>query len=948
MAWTPRRRRLLGGLLALLGTYALLGFLVLPAILKAQLPRRLSLLLNRTVTLERVRTNPFTLSATLDGFRILDRDGQALLGWDRLYVNVDASTLFTRTLSFKAIHLAGPYGRVVLDQDGRLNCADLLEPRSPQPAAPGPPRPLRVGTLRIDGARVQLVDRSQGEPFATTLGPLSFALDGFATSGGVRSPYAFEGRTEAGERFSWQGSLVAEPLQAQGHFRVEQLALRKYRPYYLDQVNFQIREGLASLGASYTFAWAPGSHVLKFQDGSLDVTGLSLAQAGVAAPAVTLPVLAMRGVDADLLGRSVRVGSLRLRDGRLQLVRLKDGTLDLQQLFTPKPQPPPKVPAQPWSFTLAEFGLQGFQAGFEDRVPPRTVRAAIQGLDLTLKDLSLDPKGTATLALAMTLNGSASLSASGAITPFAPGADLQVKLQGLALAPFDPYLEPALNARVNRGTAALDGRVRFTGGSRPVLAFKGQAGVDHLEVMDGLRSEPFIRYRGLRLKGLDLTTEPRQFSLQEAELLGHEYRLVIAEDGTSNVARALKLEAPPTALGGALASALPATPAPAWQMNIHKVTMRQGQLAFIDRSVAPPAQLLLTDLEGTNTGLSSNRDEPAQLTLRGLAGGLGPILIQGRAMPLRHDQDTDLSVRITGANLTDFSPYAGKYLGYTIREGRLDVEARVRIQQRKLVVEDRTRMDRFYLGDRVESKDATKLPVRLGLALLRDRKGLIELDVPVDGSLDDPDIHYGRMVWKAILNALGKVVASPFTLLSKLVGSGADLSSANFPAGASALDPPEAAKVDTLAKALQDRPELRLEVEGTVDAQADGAVLRKAALEQLLRRTRAEAGQEREEAPQAPLSGPERERWVRAAHDRAYPVPKGIKPVPMTLAEREQQLLTTLTVPPEALTALADGRTRAAIARLLQGNQVEADRIFVVQGSEAAKAGGSRVTFTLR
>jgi hypothetical protein len=226
--------------------------------------------------------------------------------------------------------------------------------------------------------------------------------------------------------------------------------------------------------------------------------------------------------------------------------------------------------------------------------------------------------------------------------------------------------------------------------------------------------------------------------------------------------------------------------------------MQNGRTTFIDRTVEPNAALIISNLSGTNTGLSTAAEGSSKLDLIGLAGGVAPLLIQGHAMPLRHDKDTDVTVKITGADLTDFSPYSGKYLGYTVREGKLDVEAHLRIQDRKLVVEDKVRLNQFYLGDKVVSPDATHLPVRLALALLRDRKGVIEIEVPIDGNLDDPNFHYG----KAVFNVLGKVATSPFTLLSKLFGGGADLSYAAFLPGSATFAPAEQGKFASLTKAL--------------------------------------------------------------------------------------------------------------------------------------------------
>jgi hypothetical protein len=302
-------------------------------------------------------------------------------------------------------------------------------------------------------------------------------------------------------------------------------------------------------------------------------------------------------------------------------------------------------------------------------------------------------------------------------------------------------------------------------------------------------------------------------------------------------------------------------------------------------------------------------------------------------MPLRNDLDTDVVLKIQGADLTDFTPYTGKYLGYTVQKGKLDVDARLRIDHRNLKAENAVKLDQFYLGEKVPSPDATHLPVKLGLAILRDRKGVIAFDLPVEGSLDDPNVKYGKLVWKAIFGLLGKIATSPFTLLGNLFGSDAgDLSSLAFAPGSATLDAAATAKLQALAKALHERPELRLEVEGAVDANPDGAALRKAGLEALLRRTRASALKLTEEGP---LPSGERERWIRAAYEAAFPPPKeakGARPAPPPPpAEMEQRLLGSLKVDPFDLAQLADARAKGALAWLLTTAKADPERIFQVR-----------------
>ena len=938
----------------LLVLYSALGFLVVPVVLRTQLPARLGAVLGRPVRVRAVRLNPFALSLTLDGFAVQEADGADFLGWERLYLRVRPSSLVSRTLAFRAIELTRPFGRVVAERGGRFNFSDLearLGAGSPAPQGKPEPRPLRIDHLAIQGARITLLDRAMAEPFTTTLGPLTLDLTGFSTEASG-NPYAFAGRTEAGESFQWNGTFALEPLASQGSFRVDRLSLPKYHPFFSDQVAFQLPAGRVSVQAGYRFQWGPGTHVLQLQDGAVQLTDLRLAQ-GQAPAALELPRAELRGAQADLIARTASIASLRLQDGRVKLTRAANGDLDLVKLLTPRPDPHPAPAAAPFALTLKELGLTGFRVDFEDQAPVRPVHARVEDLALTLKDLSLDPAANPSLQLSLRLNGKARLTAEGTVAPFRPAAELKVKLDGLDLPAFDPYLDPFAAVRVNRGSLSLDGQISGAFESRPTdfAAFRGSLRLERFQAADSVRGEPFLGYRSLALTGLDLRTNPDRVAIATVDLVEPDQRLVIAQDGSTNVARALRLEAAPAPTAAkpplsALGSALPPSQGPPLRLSIGRTRMSSGRLSFVDRSLEPNAALLVTNLEGSATSLSTEPDSQSALDFKGLAGGLAPLRLQGLAMPLRKDQDTDVTLTIQGSELQDFSPYAGKFLGYAIRKGKLSVDAHVAIRQRQLEANLKTRLDQFYLGDPSHSPDALHVPVRLCLAVLRDRDGIIDLELPVSGSLDDPDLHYGKLVWKAVLNVLTKVATSPFSLLAKLGGHpDHDLSYVSFAPGSALPDPVAVEKAQALARAMAERPELGLEAEGSADPAADAGALKQEALAQLLLDLRNAGAAEPAEA----LPPEERGPWLAAAFRKAFPpAPGAPEAPPPPPAEMEQQLLGTLNVTGDDLAQLADLRTKALLKLVLDA-KVDPRRLFEVGGSaQSSHPAGSRVYLGLR
>jgi len=240
MKISPRGRRLclIAGVLVVL--FTIVGFLVLPPIIKAQLEKRLSAALGRTVTVEKVRVNPYTLALTLENFDIRLKDGSgSFLGWKRLYVNFDALASLTGTWTLGAIELDGMHVNVVVMPDGSLNFSDLLArlqtPPEQAPAAPAPVPAIRIGSLKVTSAQVEFSDRSHAHVFDTVVGPASFAVTEFRTVSDRGAPYSFTAVTEAGEKLAWTGTLQAQPLSSAGELRLENIVLAKYAPYYAEQ-----------------------------------------------------------------------------------------------------------------------------------------------------------------------------------------------------------------------------------------------------------------------------------------------------------------------------------------------------------------------------------------------------------------------------------------------------------------------------------------------------------------------------------------------------------------------------------------------------------------------------------------------------------------------------------------------------------------------------------------
>ena len=395
-------------------------------------------------------------------------------------------------------------------------------------------------------------------------------------------------------------------------------------------------------------------------------------------------------------------------------------------------------------------------------------------------------------------------------------------------------------------------------------------------------------------------------------------------------------------------------------VKIDQITLQGGTVSFADRLIKPNVNATLAELGGRVTGLLSDAGSRADVDLRGKLASQAPLSITGKINPLAGDLFADLKVSFRDIELPAFTPYSGKYAGYTIEKGKLSLDLQYLIDQRKITASNRILIDQFTFGDKVESADATKLPVQLAIALLKDSDGRIDLDIPVTGSLDDPKFRLGKVIWGVIVNLITKAVTAPFALIGSLFGGGggAELSYLDFAPGSAAFDAEADKKLGALSKALRDRPALEMEIVGHADPEKDRGALRTGAFD---RKVKAQKLKELVKSGQAPDSlaavtvepGKEYEKYLAKAYSQEkFPKPRNVvgfeKSLPV--AEMEKLMLTNIVVGDDDLRQLASQRADAVKGALLKAGDIAPERLFLVEAkaSTDAKPKGARVEFTLR
>jgi hypothetical protein len=840
-----------GGIIA---CWSLLGFFAAPPILRGQLEKRLSVQLNRRVAIGKVGLNPLTFSLKIESFSVAEPAGGEFIGWQRLFVDFDTFSFLLREWRFQEIVLDGFSGKVAVAADGRLNFADLLKALNAPSAAPQAAKktwPLLVRRLAITHARLSYNDASRGEPFATEIGPTTVSLLNFYTGGPKQAPGEFTATTESGETFAWRGALSFAPLRSNGDVTLGKIALKKYAPYYSNQLRFDIRGGLLDVALHYDFAVDDGKPSLRVSNGRVALDSLKIGKRGNADPSVVLNQVELTGLAATYPKISVEVARMVVSGGSVAVQRGSEG-IDLINLLMPVGvEAPPAValpPLQPPASSapidakVTEISIRDLDVTIEDLTTPRPARHELTELTCDLRGFSLT-----SLSSPMPFGFKAKLApegiihAAGTIALAPMKAELALELTAISLSGLSPYAESFANLRIAKGqlTTALNVRLELPPGAAPIVSAQGDVSVEDFDASDATSVDEIVGWNSLAMKGLEYSSDPSKLMIGDLNWIEPACHLIMNPDGTLNFSVALRspgAAAPDVAMPNA--SVKKPDISDSLFVALDRFVLENAAFDFVDRSLQPNVRISLNELSGQVDGLASSDLARATVNLHGKVDGVAPVAISGKINPLSAEAFTDLKVVMKGIELRPVGPYLGKYAGYELSRGSLNVDVKCRVAQGKIDCTNVVTIDQFTLGNATNSPDATTLPVRLAVALLRDTAGRIVLDVPVQGSLADPDIRSGRVIWRVVTNLLVKAATSPFSLIGSMFGGekGQDLSFLQFAVGE--LDPQnedEVRKLDVVAKALLARPTLRLEIVGGFDEVADGPALRERALENEMR-----------------------------------------------------------------------------------------------------------------
>ncbi|MHC8385451.1 DUF748 domain-containing protein [Pseudomonas sp. LB3P14] len=843
--------RAIGALLTALALYSLLGFLILPGIALRVANQQLASYATTPATISRIELNPFSLEVTLWGLIIGD-PGKEQVGFERLYANLQIDSLWTKALHLSDIEIDKPKTEILFGKDGKLNLLGLfkLPASEPTPADPNAkPFPLRVERIKLADGYVHFQDARPSEPIEFLYDKLDFELKNLSTLPEDNAAMTLVAVGPAGGQIDWSGNFSLIPIASEGKLKVTDANMKVWWPYVRDSVPLDLENGTLNLNTDYKLNLSKETELL------LSNVAVSIAPFNIKAPdgrpLAKLARLDISETTVDLAKQQVVVGKIRSQKLETWAALEADGQLDWQKLFasqpskpaakanaepastpaaadSPKPEPAP--PSKPWQVLLKDVQVRDYQVHLADRKAQPAVALDVGPLNLDLQNFDSLNGSPFNLKLDTGLGKQGKITADGVVNLAPVSAKLNVQTKDIDLRVAQSYINPFIRLELRSGMLGSDLAVDLKSTEPLAFSVTGRAQVDQLHTLDTLKTRDFLKWQQLVLEGLNYQ-HGDSLSIDKVNLFQPYVRFMINDDRTTNVDDLL-IPQPPDS-GAKTAAAKPASKEKPLGIHIGGIAINDGSANFADFSLTPNFATAVQQLNGQIGTIDSRQAKPASVDIKGKVDRYAPVTIKGSVNPFDPMASLDIATSFKRVELTTLTPYSGKFAGYRIRKGRLNLDLHYLITKGQLKAENKVVVEQLQLGEKVDSPDAVSLPLKLAIALLKDVDGKISIELPVTGDLNNPQFSVMPIIWQTLRNLIVKAAAAPFKMIGGLVSGGGseDLGTVSFAPGSSDLSKDAEGSLVKLSQALKGRPALRLEIEGTAAASSDGPLIAEQRLE---------------------------------------------------------------------------------------------------------------------
>ena len=850
----------------------------LPAMIRRVAISQISTRTGRAVTIEHVRLNPLTGRLSVRALRLAERGGtDTFLDVPQLEMRFVPSALLRSDLRLAEVALVAPTVRVVRTSLREFNFSDLLPPPATSEASPRR-WTLTVDRLTITNGAVHAHDEAVTPPTDWEVRELGLEVGQLTTRPGAK-PGSGSARARIDEaKLELTGeTLRLEPLGAVVRIVLDGFELRRLSPYMSHAgAAYRVKGGRLAAAMTANVDHKGEELTRAALSGTVSVEGEAVARTEHDDPFLEIPRATVNVKEADMITRSLTVSSAAVEGARLQARRDAQGLIDLVGIFrttaggtapagAAAPVPPPTVSRR----LIEAVGAlaHGFKRIHVERVtlgpsavtlvdesvkPPTTL--ALTRMHTTMTDFTWPPKRPAALTLSAMLPGGGTLDAKGSVVIQPFDAQLATVVRNASIRPYQAYLP---------GVAQFRGRV--SGNSRShialkddgtmLLASKGTSWAEGVEVWAPDAPSPAIRVQRMDLVGIDLDW-PRRARVAKLTFRRPEAEIVREADGSFDVAKLLSAprgedrETDAVAVPAALPrSERPKGPLETMKVDFDEIRIEDGFVRFLDRTTSPAFSKDLSRLSLVVNNLGNDPGRRARLKATSIVAGDSAVDLRGERGAIGSPASVDLVGDLEGLQLASINPYAERAIGWVVKRGELHYKIHFTLDASALAATNEIVVGQLQVAPASGAdwvRQQIGVPLNLIVALAKDARGEIRANVPLSGSIDNPNFDLRRVVWTAVRNAVARLVRNPFRAISRALRDPdavevPTVDPVTFAAGSSVISPEMEQYLLRVADVLRRSPFVNLAL-ASAPGPADVEALKARAVSVKLRAFQAEHG----------------------------------------------------------------------------------------------------------
>ncbi|MGE9295927.1 MAG: DUF748 domain-containing protein [Puniceicoccales bacterium] len=957
--------------------YVIIGFFGVPLYLRHGLMAGLNKELAGTMEVEAFRFNPFTWVLQIEGCQGRTPDGEVALSFREFRVDVEPTSVFGDAFVVREVLLDEPNLNLIVDEEGKINIQSSLmkiqeqveEIQAEQEAQLAESNePFVIPAIRIDSFQVvnagfRCEINSMREPFVREVKDLSFVMEGVSTDAAHDNPYAFEFVTARGEKVDLTGAVKLDPLSSVGTFEMNNLELPDFLLFAGDSVGFKVGGGHMDFSIDYHFVPLGANPELALRNGKLALREFSLVGEGESEPFQSIESMEMTGLGLDLLNDAVSLESFRIENSTLHVVRDKEGVLNLIRYLAP-PEKQAAAAAQAkkeraaeaiereirlgvisddqdlgvaltsawsqiqdlvaveWNLSATKVEVINQSLTWRDEFLARPADLSWTQIHLTAENLS-NGEQPFPYDLQMRMNETGSIGLKGDFTPTPAASAFSFNVAELPLPAIAPYIDNLAPIRLNGGLLAATGKgeIAFPDEGLPKLSASLDSTLDGFKLDWAESDEPFLAWENVTVSGATMDTDPMALTTDSIKVTAPQIwaerdsegnlRLPLPEEkqGSDSTPQPTPETQPTSSANGEAIS-----------ITVTQFNVERGVVRVQDKAVQPATAFTVSDIQLAAGPLSFPEPEPLSVDLgfKLADGPSGVVKIVGSAEPLKPLEATEISIQTDGVTLPAFAAYAVPIIGRPPTEGHVTAKLGYSLTSGQLDGKNDIKIKNMTFGPRDKASKAPNLPLELGVAILEDSQGVMNIDIPIQGDVNDPKFSLSSTIQYAIGNVLEKLVTAPFNALGSILpgGAGEPAKFVAFEPGQAVVPEDIKSGLSALAIGLSDRPLLRLELTPSIAPEDDANALRAAKFDTQI------AGQV--------AQGMDEEEAIEALYEALPPDlqrPEVEGQPDLTLEDQRNAIRASIPVTPTELATLAEQRAEATRQAILADGKLTPDRL---------------------